>query len=53
VFIAAALLLMVPVFTAAPLTILFAFCGYEVLIGIFWPSIGVLRSRCCPLPSPT
>ncbi|KAJ9472935.1 putative molybdate-anion transporter-like [Diplonema papillatum] len=48
VFLAAAVCLAGPVFTKSPLLIMTCLCGFEVCVGIFWPSIMSLRSKYLP-----
>ena len=48
VFFVSALCLSVPMFTDNPRYLMPSFCVYEIMIGIFWPGIGTLRSEYLP-----
>eukprot|EP00667_Euglena_gracilis_P007360 EG_transcript_7430 len=48
VFALSAVCLLVPTLTHNPLVLMPAFCVYEVMVGIFWPAIGTLRSEFLP-----
>eukprot|EP01062_Namystynia_karyoxenos_P002245 TRINITY_DN107_c0_g1_i3.p3 TRINITY_DN107_c0_g1~~TRINITY_DN107_c0_g1_i3.p3 ORF type:complete len:169 (+),score=43.58 TRINITY_DN107_c0_g1_i3:322-828(+) len=48
VFAVAALSMMGPVLTSAPVVLMVCFCVFEVCVGIFWPSIMRMRSKYLP-----
>ena len=48
VFLVSAVCLAVPIFTTKPAVLMPTFCLYELMIGIFWPGIGTLRSEYLP-----
>ena len=37
-------LMAAPIFTSSYEILLLAFCGFEALLGVYWPSVAVLRS---------
>eukprot|EP00668_Euglena_longa_P016668 GGOE01020956.1.p1 GENE.GGOE01020956.1~~GGOE01020956.1.p1 ORF type:complete len:457 (-),score=147.29 GGOE01020956.1:406-1776(-) len=48
VFAISAVCLLVPMLTRSPMLLMPAFCVYEVMVGVFWPAIGTLRSDFLP-----
>lgn len=48
VFLGAAAAMSIPIFTTEPWLIFTGFIVFEVLVGLFWPAIGTLRSQYIP-----